>query len=115
MLVTVTLGWPPTANTYWRRNGNRYFISPKGMAYRKATSISCLPYKDSFPIEHRLRVNIHASPPDRRRRDLDNICKCLLDSLQHGGLYVDDSQIDILYIVRTSFLSGQVIVTIESI
>lgn len=29
----------------------------------------------------------------RRRRDLDNLFKCLLDALQFGGAYSDDNQI----------------------
>lgn len=32
-------------------------------------------------------------PPDARRRDLDNVLKCTLDSLVHAGLMEDDSQI----------------------
>jgi crossover junction endodeoxyribonuclease RusA len=32
-------------------------------------------------------------PPDRRRRDVDNILKSLLDALGHGGAFYDDSQI----------------------
>jgi len=32
-------------------------------------------------------------PPDARRRDLDNVLKCTLDSLVHAGLMDDDSQI----------------------
>jgi crossover junction endodeoxyribonuclease RusA len=37
-----------------------------------------------------------AFPPDRRRRDLDNLLKALLDSIEHAGVYEDDSQIDLL-------------------
>ncbi|HAC91237.1 MAG TPA: hypothetical protein DCF63_11500 [Planctomycetaceae bacterium] len=40
-------------------------------------------------------------PPDRRRRDIDNVQKALLDALQHGGAYLDDSQI-----VRLSIEKG---------
>ena len=32
-------------------------------------------------------------PPDRRRRDLDNLQKSLWDAIQYGGGYRDDSQI----------------------
>ena len=50
----------------------------------------------------RLAVRIEAFPPDRRKRDLDNICKSLLDALGHGLVYADDSQIDELSLRRRS-------------
>jgi crossover junction endodeoxyribonuclease RusA len=45
------------------------------------------------PVEGPLEVLIELFPPDRRRRDADNTTKPLLDALQHGGAYADDSQI----------------------
>ena len=111
--LTITLPWPPTANTYWRRTGNTYFIAPSGLAYRKLAFYECMPYKNSDLYDKRLSLFICAFPPDRRRRDLDNIFKCLLDSLQHAGVYKDDSQIDCLYIKRMSDLLNQVVIKIE--
>jgi len=31
--------------------------------------------------------------PDRRRRDLDNLLKSLLDAITHAGIWDDDSQV----------------------
>lgn len=39
-------------------------------------------------------------PPDRRKRDLDNLLKSLLDGLEGAGVFKDDAQIDDLQIVR---------------
>jgi crossover junction endodeoxyribonuclease RusA len=47
-----------------------------------------------------------AFPPDRRRRDLDNLPKAVLDSLAHAGVYEDDSQIDLLIIRRCDPIKG---------
>jgi len=41
-----------------------------------------------------------AFPPDRRRRDLDNLLKSVLDALEHAGVYADDSQVDLLVVRR---------------
>ncbi len=48
------------------------------------------------PAGGRIALCMDAFPPDRRRRDLDNIQKPVLDSLEHAGVYEDDSQIDLL-------------------
>jgi crossover junction endodeoxyribonuclease RusA len=47
-----------------------------------------------------------AFPPDRRRRDLDNIQKPVLDALEHVGVYEDDSQIDLLITRRREVVPG---------
>jgi crossover junction endodeoxyribonuclease RusA len=86
-------------NHYYRRVGSRTLISKAGRAYRKLLVSSLRPHFPQ-PMTGRLQVTIHAHPPDRRRRDLDNLQKCLLDSLQHAGVYRDDSQIDSLTITR---------------
>ena len=39
----------------------------------------------------------HARPT---KRDLDNILKSLLDSLDHAGVFDDDEQIDELHVLR---------------
>ncbi len=51
-------------------------------------------------LEGRLAVHITLFPPDRRKRDVDNILKALLDACEHAGCYDSDSQIDELHIVR---------------
>jgi crossover junction endodeoxyribonuclease RusA len=115
MLLSFKLPWPPSANTYWRRNGDRYFISQKGKDYRNTTILLCKKYQDAFSKDQRLRVAIEAYPPDNRRRDIDNICKCLLDSLQHAKVYPDDSQIDELIITRKPHKYGEVFITIDDV
>lgn len=49
----------------------------------------------------RVRVVIRVLFPDRRRRDLDNLIKPLLDALTHGGAWEDDSQVKDLHIVES--------------
>ena len=57
-----------------------------------------------------------AYPPDRRRRDLDNLLKCTQDSLAHAGVYEDDSQIDVLVVVRCNPVpSGRVTVRLQEL
>jgi len=106
MKHTLTLPWPPTFNTYWRFVKGRVLISKKGRQYRKAVQDEAL--VQGFPRlgDARLRVAVLAYPPDRRRRDLDNLPKGLLDALGHAGVYDDDSQIDDLRIKRGLPIKG---------
>jgi Holliday junction resolvase RusA-like endonuclease len=45
-----------------------------------------------------IRLEAIVTRPDRRRRDVDNLLKSLLDGLGHAGVYEDDSQIQDLRI-----------------
>src|SRR5690606_9863874 len=58
------------------------------------------------PSDGRIALFMDAFPPDRRRRDLDNIQKPVLDALQHAGVYEDDSQIDLLLTRRRTPTKG---------
>lgn len=44
-------------------------------------------------MEGDLQVWLEAYPPDKRRRDIDNLLKAVFDSLQKSGIILDDSQI----------------------
>ena len=89
--VAFDLPWPPSVNRYYRHVGFRVLVSSEGRKYRMM-AVSRL--GGAFPKQAgRLRLTAELYPPDNRRRDIDNILKCLLDSLQAAGLYVDDSQV----------------------
>jgi crossover junction endodeoxyribonuclease RusA len=86
------LPYPPSVNHYYRHVGPRVLISRAGRKYRE-TVISLLRSRGTKPLSGGIELFLEAYPPDRRRRDLDNLLKCVLDSLQHAGAYHDDSQI----------------------
>jgi len=102
-----TLPWPPSINHYWRRVGPRTLISREGRTFRR--NVCALlggggPRKP--PAGGRVALAMDAFPPDRRRRDLDNIAKPVLDVFEHAGIYEDDSQVDLLVTRRREPVKG---------
>ena len=90
--IQITLPWPPSVNHYYRKVGRRMLISRRGRMYRQAVCAIARQFEIK-PFGCELKITIDAYPPDRRRRDGDNLLKAIFDSLQHGGIYKDDSQI----------------------
>ncbi|WP_294768603.1 RusA family crossover junction endodeoxyribonuclease [uncultured Rhodoferax sp.] len=100
--IELTLPWPPTVNTYYRTVNGAMLISERGRKYAKAVADQVLIQRGAKQLAGRLNVHIVAMPPDRRKRDLDNLFKGVLDSLTKAGVWLDDSQIDALAIERGS-------------
>lgn len=99
--LEIELPWPPTVNTYWRMVNSRILISKKGRLYREIVAASILEQIGFYkPIKSRVAVIIQCFPPDRRKRDLDNLPKALFDSLTYAGVWDDDEQIDDFRITR---------------
>ena len=100
--MRLELPWPPSMNHYWRNVSGRTLISKEGRLYRERIQAQAIAEGWSLWLgrSERLAVRINAIPPDKRRRDLDNMLKPMLDALTHAGLWDDDSQIDDLHICR---------------
>jgi crossover junction endodeoxyribonuclease RusA len=104
-MLELELPYPPSVNHYWRRVGARTLISRGGRAFRQAVC-AILAAAKIKPLAGPLELVITVYPPDRRRRDVDNTMKSLLDAMQHGGAYHDDSQIVRLLIERGRVTPG---------
>ena len=113
-MYKVTLPWPPTVNTYYTVARGRKILSSKGRNYKKACAIILSQNKGY--IDGAIGVFIEAHYPDRRKRDLDNILKPVLDALTDGGIYNDDSQIEALGIRKSDYgEKGTIIVTVKEL
>ena len=103
--MRITLPYPPSVNHYWGVSGKRRYIMPRGVAFRETVALElCAAHVE--PITGPVRLDIVAHPPDKRRRDLDNLLKALQDALEHGGAFEDDSQVADLRIRRAEPVSG---------
>ena len=87
------LAYPPSVNKTWRHKGGQFYVSQKTKAYRVDVLAAVLSQGQPPRLGCPLAVHLFVSPPDARRRDLDNIFKTCLDALALAGVFVDDSQI----------------------
>lgn len=107
----MTLPWPPSVNSYWRHPSRgplagRHLISEEGRQYRNVILSLARVNQHDRSFAGSLGIEIKAHPPDRRKRDLDNILKALLDSITHAGVIVDDSCLDAIAIARMPPVKG---------
>lgn len=114
-MIAIALPYPPSLNTYWRHvligRRVRVLISAEGRAYRKAVADAVMLARAAGKMQRhqattRLSVRIEAQPPDRRARDLDNLPKAVLDAMTAAGVWLDDSQVDELTVVRLDPVRG---------
>lgn len=93
--LKLDLPFPPSVNHYYKRTRNRakdMVIGKRGLEYRKAIK-DRLALLNIRPLAGPLSMKLEINPPDKRRRDIDNILKALLDALEHGNAYENDNQI----------------------
>ena len=115
MKLELTLPWPPSANHYkgiTKRGG--VYVTPRAKQFtREVWAIVTQEQVKTFGTK-RLSVLILAHPPDRRDRDLGNVEKCVMDSLEATGVFDNDAQADELCLLRCEPVkNGKLIVKIK--
>lgn len=114
--MILNLPYPPSVNNYTAVFRGRKILSARGREYQTEVMANILQNGRPQTIKGRVRVQIEASPPDRRQRDIDNIVKPILDSLQKAAVFENDSQIDDLRILRGPVVEhGEALVIVEEI
>lgn len=103
------LPWPPSVNHYWKPNVRRgkfngFRVCKDGMDFRHTVQMKFRfrgrGEPDFEPFKGRVGIRIRCHNATRHRYDLDNICKATLDALTHAGVWIDDSVVDRLEVVR---------------
>jgi len=89
--LSIDLPFPPSANRLWRSTKDgRHYRSPRYQTWFQAAGIEINRQRPG-KIEGQFSVLLQLGRPDRRRRDLDNLMKPVLDLLQHYGIIENDS------------------------
>ena len=104
--IHLILPYPPSVNTYWGFHGHRRFLTKQAVKFKQLVANTFLSSGQQGLGDARLSIIIRLSPPDRRKRDIDNVIKGLLDALCQAGIFVDDEQFDEVHIHRASIKKG---------
>ncbi len=112
MTFSCILPWPPSVNTYYTIARGRKILSKKGRQF-KADCAFYIKSRRPPTMTGPLEVLIDVTVPDKRKRDLDNLLKPILDVLGQYGVYEDDSQIEDLRIRKIDGTKGEVLINVK--
>lgn len=104
-MIQLTLPLAPTINHYYLQKGHRKFIGPKGHKFRQEVA-EIVAAAGHPTIEGRVALFASVYPANKIRQDIDNRAKPLQDALTHAGVWLDDSQVDLLVMARQSVVKG---------
>lgn len=119
MSLHLTLPWPPSLNRIWRAVGGKILLSVIARNYKKAASAALPVGRVPPPLTGRLMVWMVLHPPLKlanARWDLANREKLMVDCLTAQRVWLDDSQIDALVMLRGEPAGvGRVELTIQTL
>lgn len=107
---SVVLPFPVSTNRIWRNRGNgityktkeyREFLKEvSDTIFQKRLSGVIRLKKSGYYTDGRLKINVFLYRKDKISYDIDNCPKSLLDALEKAKVFKNDSQIDVLQLVR---------------
>lgn len=98
--------FPPSINHYYIRTPKGVFINKAANSFRNQVFLLSRKFIGCFTANDRLVVKVIFSAPNKRKFDLDNRLKGLLDGMQHAGIFPDDEQIDKLIVIRGEIIKN---------
>jgi crossover junction endodeoxyribonuclease RusA len=115
-MLLLNLPYPPSVNTYYRNFHGRMVLSAQGREYKVKVADYLIESDAPKLGDAKLKITMVLRPRDKRKIDIDNRIKAVLDSLQDAGLFDDDYQVDELTIMRGEPIKdGKLVVMIEQI
>lgn len=70
------------------------YLTERAKEYRENVATIVAAHNLALRLTEPLRMEVRFYPPDRRKRDLSNIYKCVEDAMQAAGVFEDDYQIE---------------------
>jgi len=100
------LPYPPSVNNYWHATGKRRYISPAGKKFTEEVFAVVKSQGSASFGDASLGISVMIHPRSKRKFDLDNTLKAILDALMKANVYDDDSQFEYIEIARGEAKDG---------
>jgi crossover junction endodeoxyribonuclease RusA len=105
-MIKLNLEYPPSVNQLWRAVPGRGVIKSKVYRIWLEKNLWIIRGQTSNKILGKFTIEFEATRPDKRRRDIDNLIKPLMDVIVQAGLVEDDSLCEMLSIKWTENGTG---------
>lgn len=89
---------PPSVNSMYR--GGRRYLTQRGRDLKNEIEWEIASQRKNGPMSGPVKKIVHFHFPDKRKRDIDNCAKAVLDCCT-GVLYHDDSQVSELHLYKS--------------
>ena len=106
MILDVCIPMPPSVNRIWRKGRHGMYRSSPYMAWRQAAAEAVSGVWSGNPYAGSVSVELRVYGASRRRYDLDNRAKAVLDLFESVGVLEDDGQVDRLVLRRGPIVKG---------
>ena len=114
MKIKILLAFPPSVNRLWRAaSSGKVYRSKVYTDWLKTAVMNAKIQAGNRKIEGSYKLTLEVVRPDKRARDIDNLCKSVSDCLVQAGI-LDDSKCE--YLVA-KWVKGEYpcVVTVETI
>jgi len=81
-------------------------MSAKGREFREAVQTFVIDNNIPKFGDKKLKLTLILRPRDKRKIDIDNRIKAVLDALEHAGVFDDDFQVDHIEMIRGDNIKG---------
>ena len=116
MKCYLELPFPPSANTMWRRGRFSTYLTDQGRKFKADVADYLVEAQAPKFGDLPLKISMILRPRDKRKADIDNRIKSVLDALEGAGLFTNDFQVEDLHIVRGDPIKGgKMIVIVEAV
>jgi crossover junction endodeoxyribonuclease RusA len=96
---------PPSVNALWRISGRRMHRSKKYTEWIGEVALA-LELEQRPEIDYPFNIEIVVGRPSKRRMDIDNRAKAVMDVLQHCGIIADDCLANRITMMWSNDLDG---------